>query len=146
MSTLISYFSEDTDFELNSEKRTTDWLSKLVKTHQKILGDITYIFCSDAYLLSINKEYLQHDTFTDIVTFNYNHSAIISGDIFISIDRVRENAEKFAVSFETELYRVVIHGILHLCGFDHEISEDEEKIMEDFEVSLVKRISDLKNN
>ena len=125
MSTLISYFSEDTDFELNSEKRTTDWLSKLVKTHQKILGDITYIFCSDAYLLSINKEYLQHDTFTDIITFNYNHSAIISGDIFISIDRIQENSEKYNVTFHKELARVMAHGILHLIGFNDKTEEDQ---------------------
>ena len=103
------------------------WIRETVQSKSKKIGDVNYIFCDDEYLLSINQQYLQHDTYTDIITFDYCEEDILNGDIFISIERVRENAQKFEVSFQEELVRVMAHGILHLCGYkDKKKSEAEE--------------------
>ena len=103
------------------------WIREMVQSKSKKIGDVNYIFCDDEYLLSINQQYLQHDTYTDIITFDYCEEDILNGDIFISIERVRENAQKFEVSFQEELVRVMAHGILHLCGYkDKKKSEAEE--------------------
>jgi rRNA maturation RNase YbeY len=91
-------------------------------------GEISLIFCSDEYLLDVNRKYLKHDFFTDIITFNYSEDKVISGDLFISLDRVRENAEKFSVSFAQELMRVVFHGILHMTGFDDKSGEEQVRM------------------
>lgn len=100
----------------------------LVREESKICGDITVVFCSDDYLLEVNRTYLDHDYYTDIITFDYSDLGILSGDLFISIDRVKENAQDFSDSFENELKRVVFHGVLHLCGYKDK-SEEDEKIM-----------------
>ena len=103
-------------------------LSNVVKTELKELGDISIIFVSDQYLLEINQKYLNHDYFTDIITFDYCEDNVISGDLFISVDRVKENADSFNVDELTEIHRVMIHGVLHLCGYKDK-TEEEEKNM-----------------
>jgi rRNA maturation RNase YbeY len=115
------------------------WIFETIKAEQKQLGELNYIFCSDEYLLKINKEYLNHDTLTDIITFDNSEEALtIEGDIFISIERVQENAQELKVSFEEELARVMIHGVLHLVGYKDKTLEDSQKMRakEDHYLSL----------
>lgn len=113
---LISFHSEDTDFELASVEETIRWINDVITWRRGELIHLTYIFCSDDYLHKMNLEYLDHDTLTDIITFPYLDPPKIEGDIFISIDRVKDNARHFDVPFAQELRRVIIHGVLHLCG------------------------------
>lgn len=101
------------------------WYTHVCTVEQKELGDITVIFCSDDYLLEMNREHLQHDYYTDIITFDYSEEMIISGDLFVSVDRVRDNAEHMSVSFFDELCRVCVHGLLHLCGYKDKSEKDE---------------------
>lgn len=100
------------------KRKTSAWIKRVAALHGKTVGDIAYIFCSDEKILDVNRMYLQHDYYTDIITFDYSEDDMISGDLFISLDTVRTNAEKFAVAYDSELYRVIIHGVLHLCGID----------------------------
>ena len=123
----ITYNVEDVDFKLAKKPPLSIWIENVVKKEGKTLGAVSYIFCSDDYLHKMNLEFLNHDTLTDIITFPYNNDPI-EGDIFISIDRVKDNAQDFKVSFETELHRVMIHGILHLCGYKDKTTE-EAKLM-----------------
>ncbi|MBH83431.1 MAG: rRNA maturation RNase YbeY [Flavobacteriales bacterium] len=111
------YYHSECDFQLKDYESITKWLNDVIRTEHKELGEINYIFCDDQYLLKKNQEYLQHDTFTDIITFDYTEENRLFADIFISIERVKENAINFAVPFETELKRVIIHGVLHLIGY-----------------------------
>jgi rRNA maturation RNase YbeY len=115
-------------FQLVKERAYSDWLTRVIVSEKKELGDISYVFCDDSYLLKINQEYLYHDTYTDIITFDYTEGSLISGDIFISIERVKENAEQFNVNFDEELHRVMAHGILHLSGYGDK-SKDEALTM-----------------
>ena len=111
------YFStENLDFELENELRVKRWITAIVNAQNKRVGNIGYLFCDDAYLINVNRTYLNHDTYTDIITFDYVEGNVISGDIMISVERVRENAALFNSSFEQELRRVIIHGVLHLLG------------------------------
>jgi len=112
------------------------WISNVITRNSKSVGDLTYIFCSDEYLLEINKEYLNHNYFTDIITFNYCEGDVVSGDIFISVDTVLDNANTFDVSFDNELNRVIIHGILHLIGFDDKSDEDQDEMTRQENISL----------
>ena len=112
----IIFNVEDIDFELPDTEGVIAWINRVAESELKRIGAVSYIFCSDDYLMELNVEYLNHDTLTDIITFPYS-TAPIEGDIFISIDRVRENAKDFNVPFEQELRRVIIHGVLHLCGY-----------------------------
>ncbi|MEM6699364.1 MAG: rRNA maturation RNase YbeY [Bacteroidota bacterium] len=114
---MISFFAEGTDFELVNPNEIEQWILQVIEKENCELVSINYIFCSDAYLHNLNVEYLQHDTLTDIITFPYDDPPIIHSDIFISIDRVRENAKELGLTFKQELHRVIIHGILHLCGY-----------------------------
>lgn len=123
----INYFFEEIK-EFNTGIKTTDWISQTIINEGKTVGEINIIFCNDEYLLKINQEHLTHDYYTDIITFDYSENTIISGDLFISKDRVEENAEEYKVSFENELNRVIIHGILHLIGYNDK-SESEIKEM-----------------
>lgn len=123
----IQYVSEGITFELSDKKRISRWIMEVVQREKKQIKNVTYIYCSDEYLYNINIIYLKHDTYTDIITFPHSYSPIES-DIFISIDRVRDNAKKFAVDFKTELHRVIIHGILHLCGYKDK-TEEEQTLM-----------------
>lgn len=112
----IIFNVEDIDFELPDTEGVIAWINRVAAGEDKRISAVSYIFCSDNYLLELNREYLKHDTLTDIITFPYA-TAPIEGDIFISIDRVRDNAKDFGVAFEQELRRVIIHGVLHLCGY-----------------------------
>ena len=109
-------FHSETSFQLSHKMAYKRWLAELAKSHGKKLGDVNYIFCDDDYLLQLNLQYLQHDTLTDIITFDYVEGTRLNGDIYISVERVRENAGIFGVTFEEELLRVIAHGLLHLCG------------------------------
>lgn len=113
---------DDLDLDLS---KTNGWINELVRLENKILGDVSYIFCSDEYLLEMNKEHLNHDYYTDIITFDYCEGDEISGDLFISVDRVRENAQLENVEFLNELHRVMAHGVLHLCGYGDKSSAEE---------------------
>ena len=115
---MITYTTEDVKMPVFPKRKTSAWLKRVAALHGKTVGDIAYIFCSDEKILDVNRMYLQHDYYTDIITFDYSEDNMISGDLFISLDTVRTNAEKFAVAYDSELYRVIIHGVLHLCGID----------------------------
>lgn len=117
-------FHFETDFELEDTAKYSDWASRIIMDHKRKHGQLDYIFCDDDYLLNINQQYLDHDTYTDIITFDYTEEGVISGDIFISIDRLKENASKFKVDFNEELLRVMSHGILHLMGYKDKSEED----------------------
>lgn len=124
---MINFFREDVEVGLD-EKSISDWIIQVVSLESKKTGDVNFIFCSDEYLLQINQQYLNHDTFTDIISFDYSVGNMLQGDIFISIDRVKENAIVFAVGFDTELRRVMIHGILHFCGY-RDKTQNEKTVM-----------------
>ena len=118
-------FNYETQFELSNESQISTWLTKVIATENKKEGDINYIFCDDEYLVEINQQYLQHDTLTDIISFDYSVGNELHGDIFVSIERVKDNAQDFSVSFEEELLRVLVHGILHYCGYKDKSEADE---------------------
>jgi len=117
-------FNYETDFELADAPKYEEWLSEVIDSEEYDEGEINYIFCDDDYLLQKNIEFLDHDTLTDIISFDYTMGSLISGDIFISIERVKENAVEFGVSFDDELRRVMVHGILHYCGYKDKTEED----------------------
>jgi probable rRNA maturation factor len=118
-------FNYEIDFQLDSETQYSQWISTVINSEQKKEGEINYIFCDDDYLLEINQQYLNHDTLTDIISFDYSIGNELHGDIFISVERVRENAIEFEVSFDEELRRVLVHGVLHYCGYKDKSDEDE---------------------
>lgn len=135
---MINFYSE-TSFHFDEKADAVrKWISDLAQSHSFQLGELSYIFCDDAYLLRINQEYLAHDDYTDIITFDYTLNKVLGGDIFISIERVRDNSGQFKVSFEYELGRVMAHGILHLIGFKDkdENHEKEMRKQEDQALSL----------
>ena len=135
---MIRYFTEDIKFEFKDKLSNNRWLRLVASSEVKKLGDINIIFCSDNYILDVNMEYLQHDYFTDIITFDYCEGNVLNGDLFISVDSVRENASYYGTEFPDELKRVMVHGILHLIGYDDH-SEDDIKVMrskEDYYLSL----------
>ena len=115
---MIQYFAEEISLPSFNQQFITRWIKAVAQDYNKKTGDISYIFCNDQRILEINNKYLQHDYFTDIITFDYSEKSIISGDIFISVDTVNSNASELGISFEKELERILIHGILHLCGQD----------------------------
>jgi probable rRNA maturation factor len=125
-------FNYEVDFQLHSEAQVNKWLSEVIKSESFKEGEINYVFCDDEYLLKLNVEFLKHDTLTDILSFDYSLGKELHGDIFISIERVKENAEDFNVGFETELKRVMVHGMLHYCGYKDK-SEEEERVMREKE-------------
>ena len=126
---MISYQTDGTKMPDIKKRETSAWIKKVAATYGKKCGEIAYIFCDDEKILEVNKEYLQHDYYTDIITFDYSEEDSISGDLFISLDTVHSNSEMLGVSYEQELHRVIIHGILHLCGIDDK-GEGEREIME----------------
>tara|TARA_Y100001936_G_C15688127_1_gene464551 strand:- start:101 stop:526 length:426 start_codon:yes stop_codon:yes gene_type:complete len=138
---LIQFFAEEIDFELANQSHISEWLVNIATTHDAEIETINYIFCSDEYLLSINQQYLDHDYYTDIITFdNSVEGSPILSDIFISIDRVKDNADQQGSSFDNELHRVLAHGLLHLLGFKDK-TEDDQILMrqkEDACLSLLK--------
>lgn len=120
------YFNYEIDFNLENEKEYVAWLSAVIVSEKKKEGEINYVFCNDTYLHKINVEYLKHDTLTDIISFDYTAGNELSGDVFVSIERVVDNAKDFNVSFEEELKRVLVHGILHYCGYKDKTETDAE--------------------
>lgn len=120
---MISFFYE-TEVCFKEETSYKGWLSRIVASEGFLVGALNFIFCDDEYLLKINEQYLNHNDYTDIITFDYSESKFVSGDIFISVERVKDNAKKFSVSEEEELQRVMAHGILHLCGYKDKTEED----------------------
>ena len=126
---MISYYFQDVDFKFREKRRTNQWLRLTAESEIRRIADISIIFCSDPYILDINQKYLGHDYFTDIITFDYCEGDSISGDLFISLDTVRSNAEKFGKTYEEELHRVIIHGVLHLCGINDK-GPGEREVME----------------
>lgn len=118
-------FNYESDFNLENEEAIASWLSAVIVSEKKKEGEINYIFCDDDYLHKINLEYLNHDTLTDIISFDYTVGNELNGDIFISVERVQDNAADFNVSFEEELKRVLVHGVLHYCGYKDKDAESE---------------------
>jgi probable rRNA maturation factor len=121
-------FNYETAFKLDNEKLYADWISNVVVSENKQEGELNFIFCDDEYLLEINQKHLNHDYYTDVISFDYSVGNELHGDIFISIDRVQENATDFKVSFEEELKRVIIHGVLHFCGYKDKTETDEQEM------------------
>ncbi len=119
-------FNYETNFNLENEDAISLWLSQVIVSEDKKEGEINYIFCDDDYLLKINIEYLNHDTLTDIISFDYTMGNELNGDIFVSVPRVQDNANDFNVSFEEELKRVLVHGLLHYCGYNDKTEADEQ--------------------
>ena len=118
-------FNYETDFELDNEAIYEDWISRIIESEGFDEGEINFIFCDDDYLHKINVEYLDHDTLTDIISFDYTVGNVLQGDIFVSVERVRDNANDFNVSFDDELKRVLSHGVLHYCGYKDKSPKDE---------------------
>lgn len=118
-------FNYEIEFQLDNENQIIEWLKNVIQSEKKKEGDINYIFCDDEYLVEINQQYLNHDTLTDIISFDYSVGNELHGDIFISTERVKENAIDFNVSFEEELKRVMVHGVLHYCGYKDKSEQDE---------------------
>ena len=129
---MVTYHLQDTDFVFKNKLLNNRWLKMVAESEIKKLGDISIIFCSDPCILDVNIKYLQHDYFTDIITFDYCEGNKLSGDLFISVDSVRENAAFYGTEFSDELNRVIVHGLLHLIGYDDH-TDEEKKIMREKE-------------
>lgn len=138
MSGSLNLYVEDLDFVPPKEESILIWFTKVCENKNFQLGELNLIFCSDSYLLEINQKYLNHDYYTDIITFDYVENQCVSGDLFISVERVKENAQKLKVSFEEELDRVMVHGLLHLIGYkdNNESKQAEIRAQEDFCLTL----------
>lgn len=121
----IQFYNEDVPLPKLKKRKSTKWIKLTILSEGKRVGDISFIFCSDNYLLEVNKTYLDHDYFTDIITFDYVEGMLINGDIFISVDRVLENSVEFKTTFEDEMNRILIHGILHLVGYKDKNKKDK---------------------
>lgn len=135
---MVSYFFEKTDFLFKGKVKNNRWLKLVAESEIRTLGDINIIFCSDNYILDINQRFLSHDYFTDIITFDYCEGEKLSGDLFISIDSVRENSVQYGTEFNDELGRVMVHGILHLIGYDDHTAAQQKQMRakEDYYLSL----------
>ena len=129
---MVSYFTQDTGFKFTGKLVNNRWLKIMAESESRKLGNINIIFCSDPYILDINKKYLKHNYYTDIITFDYCEGDVLNGDLVISLDTVRSNAELFGKPYEEELHRVIIHGVLHLCGLNDK-GPGERELMEDAE-------------
>ncbi len=126
---MISYTSQGVKMPAIKKRENNKWLHAVANSYGLKIGDIAYIFCNDDKILEVNKQFLNHDYYTDIITFDYSEGKTISGDLFISLDTVKSNSEKFCTDYKTELYRVIVHGILHLCGINDK-GPGEREIME----------------
>ena len=135
---MIAYYTQDTDFVFKGKQFNNKWLRMVAESEIKRIGDISIIFCSDNYILDVNMKYLHHDYFTDVITFDYCEGDKLSGDLFISVDTVRENAKLYNTDFNDELNRVMVHGILHLIGYDDHSQKDKQLIRkkEDYYLSF----------
>ena len=137
METPVHFFSEEISFRLKDESFVRDWLTYLIRQNKRSIQELNFVFVSDAYLLKMNKEHLEHDYFTDILTFGYEENPL-QADIYISVERVKENAQQLQIAFEDELHRVMAHGVLHLLGYDdhEEIDIQQMREQEDMALSL----------
>jgi len=138
----ITYHNEDIKMPAIKKQEVTRWIKQVAENHGKKTGDIAYIFCSDEKIIEVNRQYLEHDYYTDIITFDYTEGNKISGDLFISLDTVKTNAEKFSTDYNEELHRTIIHGILHLCGINDK-KPGEREIMEQHENDALRMLSRL---
>ncbi len=136
---MIEFHSQN-DFVLVHDEEIRNWISEAITDEEYELGNIDYVFCNDEYLLNINQQFLEHDTYTDIISFDYTMGKLVGGEIYISTDRVSENANHFGVDFNEELHRVIIHGILHFCGYKDKTKE-ESVIMRGLEEKYLKKLS-----
>ena len=128
---MISYTQEDIKFRCKDKRKIAAWIKTIINKFSKSrVGEITFVFCSDSYLLEINKKFLSHDYYTDVITFDYSEGDSVSGDILISIDRVKENSETYKTTFDDELCRVIIHGVLHLLGYKDSSDREKKKMRE----------------
>lgn len=126
---MIRFFNEDVSYKLTQKQATREWLNQQTKGEGYAIGDLNYIFCSDEHLLQLNRDYLQHDYYTDIITFDQSEEeGKLEGDIFVSVDRVADNAHQLGVSPEQEMHRVLAHGLLHLCGYGDKTDEEEARM------------------
>ncbi len=132
------HYNYETQFLLANEERYSNWISKIITSEGRELGEIAYIFCDDDYLHNINMKYLNHDTFTDIISFDYSEGNLIQGDIFISITRVKDNSLMFSSHFDTELLRVMAHGLLHYCGYKDKTDKEKAlmRVKEDEKIKM----------
>jgi rRNA maturation RNase YbeY len=130
MATNICFYNEDVNYVLVFKRKICSWLQLVIEQEQKKVGNISYIFCSDDYLLLMNKQYLNADYFTDVITFDYTEELLISGDIFISVDRVKENAKEYGQKYFQEMIRVILHGVLHLCGYKDKTKQEMKQMRE----------------
>lgn len=145
---MIKFVEEGVKSKLRNRRIIKSWIDNIVKSYSLKLGNLCYIFCNDDYILDVNRQYLQHDYYTDIITFDYSEDGIVSGDMFISVDTVLSNSQLFNSKYNTELNRVVIHGVLHLCGIKDK-SDEDAKIMreaEDRALSELSRLIEIEKN
>ena len=136
---MVRYYCEDIKFIFKNKLANNRWLKMVAGSEIKTLGDISIIFCSDNYILDVNLRYLHHDYFTDVITFDYCEGNRLSGDLFISVDSVRENAVEFGTEFDDELHRVIVHGLLHLIGYDDHTPGDQKLMREKKDYYLSRR-------
>lgn len=127
---MITFLTENVDMPEIQKTPIRAWIKDVAASYNKRVGEIAYIFCDDEKILDINRQYLQHDYYTDVITFDYSEKKVISGDIFISLDTVKTNAKKYSQPYLTELHRVIIHGVLHLCGINDKGQGEREKMEE----------------
>lgn len=137
----ITYHTEGVQMPQIKKRETSEWIKAVAATYEKRVGEIAYIFCSDEKILEVNRQYLQHDYYTDIITFDYCEGNRLSGDLFISLDTVKTNAEQFNTTYDEELHRTIIHGILHLCGINDK-GPGEREIMEEAENKALAMLTD----
>lgn len=137
----VTYQTDGTTMPSIKKRETTNWIRRVAASYGKKTGEIAYIFCSDEKILEVNRQYLQHDYYTDIITFDYTEGDVISGDLFISLDTVRSNSQQFKTDYDEELHRTIIHGILHLCGINDK-GPGEREIMEQAENKALAMLND----
>lgn len=126
----IIFNAENIDFPKIKKRETANWIKSVAKSYGKETGDISYLFCTDEKMLEVNRQYLKHDFYTDIITFDYSEGNRISGDIYISLETVLSNSKKYSVNFDEELHRVIVHGILHLCGLNDKSEAEHQQMKE----------------
>ena len=136
---MIRFFKEDTKFEYKGKPECKRWLKRVASDEGCRIGDVNIILCSDPYLLDINRKFLQHEYYTDIITFDYRENDVLSGDLFISVDCLRANSEFYGTPFDEELDRVIVHGLLHIIGYDDHTDDDRKEMREKENTSLQKR-------
>lgn len=134
---MIQYINEDVKFPALPKQKLNKWIKTVAAEYQRKIGDIAFVFCTEERILEVNKQYLEHDYYTDIITFDYSEKSVISGDIFISIDTVKSNAKDLNIPFDKEIKRIMIHGILHLCGQDDKTPELREEMTDKENEALI---------